>query len=281
MKILIASPSDVAAERKIVAEEIAKWNIVNRELHGIELEAVMWETHAHAASGERAQGILNAQIVDQCDFAIAMFHARIGTDTGVAPGGAVEEVQRLLQQKKQVMCWFSEMPLPHGVDLDQVKAVRDFRDKMQLDAVMFERRVDQSDGLIQELCEIKFGEDIGGAFVEREQAADFRFKELQLAVCDFEGTIGRCAATALMNLERQRDAGDAVSELMGEPGNELSDELFAFCLQELLLEFLKFSGERLDVVEEGDEFIVLSRVVESVCRRRGLVASDFCDLLLD
>ena len=135
VKILIASPSDVAAERKIVAEEIAKWNIVNRELHGIELEAVMWETHAHAASGERAQGILNAQIVDQCDFAIAMFHARIGTDTGVAPGGAVEEVQRLLQQKKQVMCWFSEMPLPHGVDLDQVKAVRDFRDKMQSKAL--------------------------------------------------------------------------------------------------------------------------------------------------
>jgi formylglycine-generating enzyme required for sulfatase activity len=135
VKILIASPSDVAAERKIVAEEIGKWNIVNREVHGIELEAVMWETHAHAASGERAQGILNAQIVDGCDFAIAMFHSRIGTDTGVERGGAVEEVQRMLAQGKQVMFFFSGMPLPNNAELEQVKAVRDFRDEMQSKAL--------------------------------------------------------------------------------------------------------------------------------------------------
>jgi formylglycine-generating enzyme required for sulfatase activity len=155
VKILIASPSDVAAERKIVAEEIGKWNILNREIYGIELEAVMWETHAHAASGERTQGILNEQIVDQCDLAIAMFHARIGTDTSVAPGGAVEEVRRMLQQKKQVMCWFSEEPLPNGVDLDQVMAVRDFRDQMQSNALCdsyedlgeFQRRVSYQLGL--------------------------------------------------------------------------------------------------------------------------------------
>jgi hypothetical protein len=116
VKILIASPGDVAEERKIVAEEIAKWNLVNRDVYRIELEAVMWETNSHAASGDRAQGILNVQIVDKCDIAIAMFHSRIGTDTGVAPGGAVEEVERMLEQKKQVMCFFSGRPLPPDVN---------------------------------------------------------------------------------------------------------------------------------------------------------------------
>jgi len=128
--ILIASPGDVAEERKIVAEEIGKWNIVNRDVHGVELEAVRWETHAHLDSGNRPQELLNLQIVDGCDFAIAMFHARIGTDTGLAPGGAVEEVRRTLEQKKTVMCWFSEMPLPIDVDVDQLVAVRAFRDEL-------------------------------------------------------------------------------------------------------------------------------------------------------
>jgi len=135
IKILIASPGDVAEERKIVAEEIGKWNIVNRDVYRIVLEAVMWETHAHAASGERAQEILNVQIVDQCDFAIAMFHSRIGTDTGVARGGAVEEVELMLSQKKQVMCFFSGMPHPNEADTDQINAVRDFKAGMQSKAL--------------------------------------------------------------------------------------------------------------------------------------------------
>jgi hypothetical protein len=135
VKILIASPGDVAEERGIVAEEISTWNLVNRDVYGIDLEAVMWETHAHAASGERVQGILNVQIVDQCDFAIAMFHSRIGTDTGVARGGAVEEVEKMLEQKKQVMCFFSGMSHPNKADTDQINAVREFKAKMQSKAL--------------------------------------------------------------------------------------------------------------------------------------------------
>jgi formylglycine-generating enzyme required for sulfatase activity len=135
VKILIASPSDVPDERKIVAEEVGRWNIANKDVWNITLEAVMWETHAHAASGDRAQRILNAQIVDSCDFAIAMFHSRIGTDTGFFPGGAVEEVERMLAKKKQVMCFFSGMLLPNGADLDQLKAVRAFKAEMQSKAL--------------------------------------------------------------------------------------------------------------------------------------------------
>ena len=135
VKILIASPRDVAEERKIVADEIGKWNIVNREVHGVELEAVMWERHAYGASGDRAQGILDAQIVSKCHFAIAMFHSRIGTDTGFFPGGAVEEIELMLEQGKQVMCWFSGMPLPIDVDTEQLHAVRKFKADMQSKAL--------------------------------------------------------------------------------------------------------------------------------------------------
>jgi formylglycine-generating enzyme required for sulfatase activity len=130
IKVLVASPSDVSQERKIAAEEIEKWNIVNRNVHQIQLEAVLWETHAHLDSGNRPQELLNLQIVDGCDFVVAMFHARIGTDTGLAPGGAVEEVRRMMEQGKPVMCWFSGMPLPNDVDTKQLDAVREFRSGM-------------------------------------------------------------------------------------------------------------------------------------------------------
>ncbi|NTW70336.1 MAG: SUMF1/EgtB/PvdO family nonheme iron enzyme [Chlorobiaceae bacterium] len=135
VRILVASPSDVESERKIVTDEIEKWNIVNSDVHGIDLEAIRWETHAHLDSGDRPQELLNQQIVDQCDFAIAMFHARIGTDTGSAPGGAVEEVRRMLQQGKQVMFFFCGMPFPNDADLSQVQAVRNFKDEMQSKAL--------------------------------------------------------------------------------------------------------------------------------------------------
>jgi formylglycine-generating enzyme required for sulfatase activity len=135
VRILIASASDVAKERKIVEEEIEKWNTVNRDVNRIVLEAVRWETYDQTTIGERPHEIIYLQIVDQCDFAIAIFHSRIGKNTGLAPGGTVEEVRRIIDQGKQVICWFSEMPFPYDVDPDQIKETRAFRTEIQSKAL--------------------------------------------------------------------------------------------------------------------------------------------------
>ncbi|ACF43802.1 NACHT domain-containing protein [Pelodictyon phaeoclathratiforme] len=109
--VLVASPSDVAAERKIADEVIRTWHI-RHQLSGLRLEPVLWESHGAPECGDRVQGILNKQIVDECDCAIGIFWTRIGTDTGVAPGGAVEEVQRLMSKGKPVMLYFSKANYP-------------------------------------------------------------------------------------------------------------------------------------------------------------------------
>ncbi|MFZ4526663.1 MAG: NACHT domain-containing protein, partial [Chlorobium sp.] len=111
VKVLVASPSDVDAERKIADEVIRTWHIRHPN-SGIMLEAVLWESHGASECGERVQGILNKQIVDECDCAIGIFWTRIGTDTGVAAGGAVEEVQRLMSKDKPVMLYFSKANYP-------------------------------------------------------------------------------------------------------------------------------------------------------------------------
>ena len=112
LKILVASPGDVETEREIVREVIEQWNIGQGDRMKLWLEAVLWESHAVPdMGGDRVQGILNRQIVDQCDAAIGIFWTRIGTDTGEAPGGAVEEIERLRKMNKPVMVYFSNMPV--------------------------------------------------------------------------------------------------------------------------------------------------------------------------
>lgn len=131
IKILIASPSDVSKEREIAEKVIGDWNIVNSDERKLTLEAVLWESHSAPESGDRIQGILNKQIVDACDAAIGIFWTRIGTDTGVAPGGAVEEIERLEKMGKPVMIYFSLDKLPNDVDIEQLQNVRAFKARRQ------------------------------------------------------------------------------------------------------------------------------------------------------
>ena len=137
IRILIASPSDVAEERAAAQKVIGLWNVRHAD-EGLSLEAVLWESHAAPESGERTQGILNRQIVDRCDFAIGIFWTRIGTHTGVAPGGAVEEIERLEKQGKKIMLYFSKMSMPrYGLDFDQVKKVDEFRESIEKKGYLF------------------------------------------------------------------------------------------------------------------------------------------------
>jgi formylglycine-generating enzyme required for sulfatase activity len=137
VKVLIASPSDVAEERNIAAEVIREWNHNNSVTHGIEIKESLWELHSWPASGKRPQAILNDQlkIVDECDFAIAIFWSRIGTDTGVAQGGAVEEAELLMNSGREVMFYFSTRSFPYESDPDQQKAVKQFRQSLQKNAL--------------------------------------------------------------------------------------------------------------------------------------------------
>ena len=70
VKVLVASPGDVAEERAMVEDVINQWNA--RPLRPLKLEPVLWESSSAPETGGRVQGILNKQIVDLCDFAIGI-----------------------------------------------------------------------------------------------------------------------------------------------------------------------------------------------------------------
>ena len=97
IKELITSPSNVHTEQKISENVITKWNTRHKGKHGFWLEAVGWKMHIAPEAGERLQGCVNELIVDECHCAIAIFWNRIGTDTGIAPRGTVEEIERMVE----------------------------------------------------------------------------------------------------------------------------------------------------------------------------------------
>jgi hypothetical protein len=135
LRVLIASPSDLAEERDIVSETINEWNVTHGILYNLFLLPVRWETDSAPRLGSRPQAIINQQLaITDCDLVIALFWTRIGTPTGVAASGTIEELQHFIDAKKEdrIMLYFSNSPInPDKIDVEQFKALSEYRDAMR------------------------------------------------------------------------------------------------------------------------------------------------------
>lgn len=136
-RVFIASPSDVGAERKVIARVIQEWN----DLHSAEMSAVllpiMWETHSVPEMGDRPQAIINRQLVPYGDILIGAFWTRIGSPTGVAESGTVEEIDQFRASGKPVMLYFSSRHSAlDKMDHDQYQRLKAFRDKARKEGLV-------------------------------------------------------------------------------------------------------------------------------------------------
>ena len=111
-RCLIISPGDVIKERDAIVDVIHRWNASVGANPGIRVEPVQWEMHTHPDLSGPAQAKLNEQIVDECDFGIAVFWSRVGTPTQEYDSGSVEEVERLARRGAKVMLYRSSQPIP-------------------------------------------------------------------------------------------------------------------------------------------------------------------------
>ena len=127
-RVLIASPRDVEEERKIVREEIARWNTMHAESMAIVLLPIGWETDATPDSGVSAQAAINRQLVDNCDLLIGIFWTRIGTPTLDAASGTIEEIERASANGKRCIVYFSDKPVsPSNVDQQQYDRLQQYK----------------------------------------------------------------------------------------------------------------------------------------------------------
>lgn len=129
-RVLIASPSDVSIERDIAVRAIQEWNDLNASERRIVLLPLKWETHSAPEYGKRPQEVINRQVVDHCDLLVGIFWTRIGSPTGIADSGTIEEIERIAEAGKPVMLYFSGARQdPDKIDLDQLSKLREFKKK--------------------------------------------------------------------------------------------------------------------------------------------------------
>lgn len=135
LRVLLASPSDVAAERE-AADQIVKEinNTLPSSAAGLEL--LRWETHTVPEFGTDAQDAVNRQIGDDFDIFVGLLWTRFGTPTPRARSGTEEEFRRALARQRKhpetrVLFYFKTANIPYDADLTQMELVRRFRASIQ------------------------------------------------------------------------------------------------------------------------------------------------------
>ncbi len=126
-KCLLISPGDVEDERAALTELAINWNAQIGQALNAKVDLVKWESHSAPEMGGEAQSILNKQLVDNCDFGIAIFWSRLGTPTENYDSGSVEELRKLIDRGARVLIYFSKQPIPQEIlNIEQYNKLQEF-----------------------------------------------------------------------------------------------------------------------------------------------------------
>lgn len=131
-KLTLCGPGDVAKEIEIAKEVITAWNLQHGEARGLMIKYQHWLTDAHPDLSDRAQAVINRQLIDDADIIVAIFWSRFGRPTGVADSGTEEEIERGVVAGKKVLVYFSGLePFPPDARTDQLEKLERFREKQR------------------------------------------------------------------------------------------------------------------------------------------------------
>jgi hypothetical protein len=130
--VMIASPSDVPAEREQIRAVIHEWNAIHSLARRVVLLPLGWETHSSPQMGAGPQTIINEQVLAKADLLVGVFWTRIGTQTEEFASGAVEEIERHINAGKPAMLYFSSSPIEaDSVDHEQYMKLKEFKKSCQ------------------------------------------------------------------------------------------------------------------------------------------------------
>lgn len=128
LPVMIASPSDVEDEREVVRRELAEWNTIYSKTQSAVLLPIGWETHSAPELAGRPQEIINERLLKDADLLVGIFWTRVGSHTGKAISGSVEEIEKHQEAGKPGLLYFSEAPVhPASVIKEQYDALQRFK----------------------------------------------------------------------------------------------------------------------------------------------------------
>ncbi|WP_143175209.1 hypothetical protein [Cryptosporangium aurantiacum] len=139
-RVLISCPGDVPrSDLTVIHHAINRWNGVYGERFASVVLPISWGTHAAAQFGGTPQDLLNRQLVDRCDFCIAIFANRLGTPTSNAESGTAEEIERLGEAGKYVAVLRSNREVSRSnIDLQQAVKLDEYLKRLTSKALILE-----------------------------------------------------------------------------------------------------------------------------------------------
>lgn len=133
LNLLISAPGDIPLESlAAIRKTINQWNHSYGQQFSLNVLPISWTEHAVAEFGDRPQALLNKQIVDDADLAIALFRDRLGTPTGEAESGTAEEIKVLAEAGKQIAILVDSSPRNPltGPSLKERQRLEDYLNKL-------------------------------------------------------------------------------------------------------------------------------------------------------
>jgi hypothetical protein len=143
-RLLVSTPGDVSeSDVDVVIQAINRWNAIYGRQFGAVVLPTHWRQHSAAEHGDRPQGSLNEQLVDESDAVLAIFWSRLGTPTGEAESGTQEEIERAHENGAYVAILRCEREVdPTSLDGEQVARLQAFLDELQPQSLMLPYRDD-------------------------------------------------------------------------------------------------------------------------------------------
>ncbi len=128
--VMIASPSGVCEERERIVTLLMDWNREYSESLGVVLLPLKWEDDAAPYMGRHPQTTINKQMCDKSDLLIALFKTKLGTPTEQFESGTVEEIEYHRNSNKNVLLYFYEGNIPNNIDLEELKRLKEYKEKI-------------------------------------------------------------------------------------------------------------------------------------------------------
>ena len=215
LRVAIASPSDVPESRDAVERALHSWNEANSATKNVMLLPWRWETSSVPKLGKHPQVFVNEQGVDKADIVIALFGSRLETPTPEAISGTVEEIERSVEHGKHVHLYFSEAPHPNDVDVEQLSALRSFREEISERGLLATfANPSQLEHKVWQAIELDVSELVDGGQVlapARKRGAQFRVQSQQSQQLKETDSRGRAKYTTNHWLE-VTNIGDSAAE---------------------------------------------------------------------
>ena len=138
LRVVVASPGDVPAERDIVAKVLDELNKGTAADRGLRMEAVRWETDTYPGfNPEGPQGLIDGLLdIQASDVVVGIFWKRFGTPVSDADSGTEHEIQKAFAAwrdtgQPQIMVYFNQRSYTpkSREETDQWGKVLDFQKK--------------------------------------------------------------------------------------------------------------------------------------------------------